>query len=337
MGVVMPIICFDLEGPLSPQDNAYEVLGLAEKGHSVFEVISRYDDILTMQERPGYEPGDTLKLILPFLLLHGIKEREITKVSKKAMLIPGAKETIAELKAKGWKVRIISTSYQQHAYNIAEQLDVDRKDVACTQLPLDEYHSELGEQDISLIEAAEDKILSFRVGSNEDEMARFLDKFFFKDIPETRLGRIFDEVSIVGGSRKVSAMEGFLDAAGVKFQDAVAVGDSITDFKMLSKVKNEGGLAVVFNGNEYAVPHADVGLASVDMRGLLPIASAFFHDGRTGAIKAVNQLEKTGLKVSDYGVPAPVYTVVVKDTTDRIVKVHKDYREMVRGEAGKLG
>ena len=76
----MPMICFDLEGPLSPQDNAYDVLALAENGHKIFEVISRYDDILTLESREDYEPGDTLKLIVPFLIYRGISENEIREV-----------------------------------------------------------------------------------------------------------------------------------------------------------------------------------------------------------------------------------------------------------------
>ena len=33
-------------------------------GDRVFEVLSRYDDLLTLTERPDYEPGDTVALIL---------------------------------------------------------------------------------------------------------------------------------------------------------------------------------------------------------------------------------------------------------------------------------
>jgi len=45
----MNFICFDLEGPLSPQDNAYELMKLFPDGDKVFEVISRYDDLLTLE------------------------------------------------------------------------------------------------------------------------------------------------------------------------------------------------------------------------------------------------------------------------------------------------
>jgi energy-converting hydrogenase A subunit R len=333
----MPLICFDLEGPLSPQDNAYEVLGLTENGHKVFEVISRYDDILTLRGRPGYEPGDTLKLIIPFLLLHGITEREIKKVSEKGGLIPGVKQTISDLKENGWRVHIISTSYQQHAYNIASKLGVSSDDVACTHLPLDHYHSMLKEEDLKSLEAVEKRILDFGEGGKEDEMVNYLDRFFFQDITKTRLGEIFREVTIVGGARKVDAMEKFIGATEVGFHDVIAVGDSITDFKMLRKVKDSGGLAIVFNGNEYAIPHGDVGLASMDMRALLPIASAFFNGGRNGALEAVRELENSRSEISGYGSPQPVYNLLERENTDEIIKVHKIYRKMVRGEAGKLG
>ena len=71
-------IAFDLIGPLSPQDNAYDLMKLFPNGDRVFEVLSRYDDLLTLEEKEGYEPGDTLALIVPFLVLHNITEENIT-------------------------------------------------------------------------------------------------------------------------------------------------------------------------------------------------------------------------------------------------------------------
>jgi len=44
---------------------------IEKEGASVFEVISRYDNIISLVGRKGYEPGDTLALIVPFFLLHG--------------------------------------------------------------------------------------------------------------------------------------------------------------------------------------------------------------------------------------------------------------------------
>ncbi|MDP2916814.1 MAG: hypothetical protein Q8O16_02660, partial [Dehalococcoidia bacterium] len=74
-------IAFDLEGPLSPQDNAYDLMKLFPDGDRLFEIISRYDDLLTLEGKEGYEPGDTLALIVPFLVLHDITEDNITELA----------------------------------------------------------------------------------------------------------------------------------------------------------------------------------------------------------------------------------------------------------------
>ena len=41
----MNLICFDIEGPLAPQDNAYELMKLFPRGGKIFEVISQYINI----------------------------------------------------------------------------------------------------------------------------------------------------------------------------------------------------------------------------------------------------------------------------------------------------
>src|SRR5512136_1072118 len=97
------LVCFDLEGPLSPQDNAYELIKLFPDGDKVFEVISRYDDLLTLEEREGYEPGDTLALIVPFLILHNISESDISTLAARASLTGGAADLVYQLQTDGWK------------------------------------------------------------------------------------------------------------------------------------------------------------------------------------------------------------------------------------------
>ena len=120
-GEVNPI-CFDLEGPLAPQDNAYELMRLFPNGNRVFEVISRYDDLLTLQGRADYEPGDTLALTAPFLACHGIRESQIANMGRKAKLTSGALRLVARLKSRGWEVFCISTSYEQYALSITARL-----------------------------------------------------------------------------------------------------------------------------------------------------------------------------------------------------------------------
>lgn len=306
---------FDLEGPLSPQDNAYEVMALVEKGREIFEKISRYDDLLTLEKRENYEPGDTLKLILPFLVYHGITQEDIARVSARAGLVKGSKELISELKERGWHVYIISTSYQQHAHNIAKNLGVSLYNVACTYLNL----SELPEKGVELVAEVERRLEDVK---DDKELKAILDDFYYKKLPETELGRAINRVEVVGGERKVRALRRFLERDGGDVKESIALGDSITDFKMLRYVRENGGLAIAFNANEYCLPHADVAVASERLDVVLPLFDAFSRGGRAAALELASRDGRFAL---------------VQNNVEELLKVHLHFRRLVRGEAGKLG
>jgi energy-converting hydrogenase A subunit R len=225
------VVCFDLEGPLSPQDNAYEVMGLFENGLRIFETISRYDDLLALEGREDYEAGDTLMLIAPFLVYHCITEDDIKQVSKKAMLVEGARDLISELKKNGFEPDIISTSYEQHAHNIGWQLGVALENISCTKFPLDRYIMDLGEEDSGFIARVEQDILDMYPPINDMKVKMRLDKFFFSELPSSPFGKIMDKMSVVGGARKVVAAERISELHEIGLADLVVIGDSITDFR----------------------------------------------------------------------------------------------------------
>ncbi len=359
---------FDLEGPLSPQDNAYEVMKLIEKGDHIFEVISKYDDVLTLRGRKNYEPGDTLKLIIPFLVLNGISEDDIRRVSRQAKIVNGAKALIKWLKGDDWKIHIISTSYEQHAYNIAEQVGVARDSVYSTKLPLDTYLVELKNEDISIIEKAQSDILSFYFTYGVDNTRKMdvlvnkLDKVFFHDMPETKLGKVFNQINVIGGERKVTAM---IEAIGScdHIKDTMAIGDSITDYKMLKTVKEGCGLSIAFNGNVFSLPYASVAVASEDIRSIYPLAKLFTKGGRglvytaakfwednftangidiTKISRDVSANEIAQFLIKNKNFLNVAHINLIESASDEklhnVAEIHKRFRSMVRGvEAANLG
>ncbi|HEX55515.1 MAG: hypothetical protein DRO90_01375 [Candidatus Altiarchaeales archaeon] len=359
------IICFDLEGPISLQDNAFEVMGLIKNGKRIFEVISRYDDILTLEGRENYEPGDTLKLIVPFLIYHDISEEDIRGISDNASLTPGVEYTIHKLRDEGWRLYIISTSYEQHAYNIAERVGIPRERTFCTSLPLDELKTEMKERDAELIENVENDILERLYLEMNDEMIKErLDRFYYREINKTDFGNIINKISVVGGSRKVDAVIKISNMNDKKISDMIAVGDSITDYKMLDFVRHNDGISIVFNGNDYAVPYANFGLASPDMRFLLIITSAYTNGGKSNVKRVVKRWESDREKFEENpeGIPKEFipehvrkflierksepgfmmpYLHNLEDADDEkiksVVEIHRKFREFMRGEAAKLG
>jgi len=334
------IICFDLEGPLSPQDHALKVMKLIPGGEKIFEVISRYDDLLTLEGKEGYEPGDTLKLIFPILVSHKICEKNLTAASRRAELVFGAKKLISWLQKNKWKVYIISTSYQQHALSIAERLKVLKENVYCTKFPLNSFLEKFfyGKTKfpwLALIYEAEKVIVrelweeNLDSGEKDQKLKDFLDEFFWKKLPETELWSTFDSIKVMGGAAKAEALGEIAKQNKTGLKAPVAVGDSITDFKMLKAVNEAGGLAIVFNGNKYALPYGTVGIASANAMDLKKILNAW-SEGEREAVKSA--IEKMSSKKNVHWLLAKT-----RDELAEILKIHQRFRKIVRKSAAKLG
>ena len=326
-------IAFDLEGPLSPQDNAYELMKLFPNGDKIFEVISRYDDLLTLEEKEDYEPGDTLALIVPFLILHNISENDITTLAAKASLIGGAAKLISWLQYNGWKVFCITTTYEQYAIHITHKLGIYAHNVACTPFPLNKLRQTLCQEDFKLLQQAEEDMLTMRPVADDVRIKQSLDNFFWEKMPATDLGMAIKQVKPVGGQRKVAALSKFAEAYDQPLSNWVVVGDSITDFRMLQAVEEAGGLAIAFNANEYALPYATMGLASTFTSDLQDVLEVWPKGQRGGVEKIVKQKEKTG-GTGDRGY---FHWLSGRKDINDIIAVHKRIRRLVREEAGKLG
>jgi energy-converting hydrogenase A subunit R len=326
------LICFDLEGPLSPQDNAYELMKLFPNGDKIFEVISRYDDLLTLEEREDYEPGDTLALIVPFLILHNISANNITELAAKANLTAGADKLISWLQSSGWKVFCISTSYEQYAIRITHKLGIYAHNVACTTFPLDQLRATISPEEKKLMQEAEEDILAMKLDDDE-KIKSSLDKFFWERLPQTDLGAAIREVKPVGGRRKVAALEKFADKYMEPLSNWVVIGDSITDFRMLKVVEEAKGLAIAFNANEYALPYATMSLASTHISDLQAALEAWQKKKRGWTERVVKYKEKWRGKEDNFY----FHWLAGRKELDDVIEVHKKFRRMVREEAAKLG
>jgi len=306
---------------------------LFPNGDRLFEVISRYDDLLTLEEKEGYEPGDTLALIVPFLILHNISEANIAALAAEASLTGGAKKLISQLQYSGWRVFCISTSYEQYALRITQKLDIYTHNVACTSFPLNKLRATLCQEDQKLLQQAEKDILKLHPITDDKRIKQSLDRFFWEKIPSTRLGAAISQVKPVGGRRKVAALNKFADKYDQPLSSWVVVGDSITDFRMLQAVEEAGGLAIVFNGNEYALPYATMSLASTLLSDLQEVLEAWQKGKRGGVEKLVKKLEKAG-GAEDRGY---FHWLSGRKDIDEVTKIHKRMRRLVREEAAKLG
>jgi len=288
------------QGPLATNDNVFELCRefLMPQGDFFFKQVKRYDDYLaTIAKRPGYQAGDSTKLILPFLKAAGLTNERVAEYSRQHLtLMPKAEEACSFLLSQDFSLFALSAGYCQFAAAVAERLGLAQERLFCTELDLDRY--ELPENDAKELAQLLEKIaaapaldLPPNAKTLEDlapevqEAIHLLDTIFWDTIPRMDIGRIYQETTTMGGPEKGKALDDSLAQTGLSLENAMYVGDSITDVPTLQKVRAGGGVAVAFNGNRYAVAAAEVIVVADTAWPVALLAAVFRHWGKEGVVE----------------------------------------------------
>jgi energy-converting hydrogenase A subunit R len=259
-------------------------------------------------------------------------------------------------------VFIVSTSYEHYIKALCKALDFPYQNTYCTKLSLDKYA--VTEKEKARLKEIAKEIVQMQMiatppgaKSMEDfsladqETIGRLDTIFWSEIAGMEIGRIFLEVTTVGGSQKAAAIEDAAANLGAQLSDVMYVGDSITDVEAFQLVKKNGGLTVSFNGNNYAVRNAEIAVLSDNSIVTAIIADIFCRQGKQAALNLVENwnlpyLESSGvvsLSLLDhlftfYPETLPKVQIVTAENMELLAKESSEFRKRVRGEAiGRLG
>lgn len=357
------IFISDCEGPISKNDNAFEVAqAFIPGGDHFFSLISRYDDVLAdIVKRPGYRAGNTLKLITPFLKAYGVTNAQLIEyASDNIVVLLDAKDMLHHISSI-LPSFIVSTSYEQYLCALCAHMDFPLSKVYCTQLDLDRYEIPLNEA--ARIQNLTDELTSYpmiHIPDNATSIQDFsekdrvtitkLDEVFWKTIPSMKCGRMLREVTPMGGEEKAKAVMAIVSNLESDLSEVVYVGDSITDVQALQLVKAGGGLAISFNGNRYAVSNAEVAVFSDTALVTAILVDVFSRRKKKDVLELVRSwsprtVEKTSVNLSLAKALVekclgrfPQVQVVDDPNLEELIEESNRFRISVRGEAiGRLG
>lgn len=353
----------DCEGPISKSDNAFELTAhFVPEGDKLFSLISKYDDVLAdVVKKPDYSAGSTLKLVLPFLKAYDVTDKKMHEFSaQNLILIAGSKETLKHVMDLA-EVFIVSTSYEHYIKALCETLDFPFQNTYCTKLNIDKYA--LSAEDKAKLKETAKEIAAMPMmtipfaakslkdlSSKDQETVKRLDDIFWKEIAGMSCGRIFSEITTVGGEQKAHAIQDATAKLHVPLSNVMYVGDSITDVEAFKLVKDNGGLTLSFNGNNYAVKNAEVAVMSDNNIVTAVIADVFLRHGKEQVLQVAeawnyDSLKRTGVNstlldrlFALYPKALPKLQIVTKENMETLSKESSEFRKKVRGEdVGKLG
>ena len=341
--MVRNVFITDCEGPLTLNDNAYEIAAeYIEDGDKLFKIISRFDDYLADElKKPGYHAGDTLKLIVPFFKLAGLANRDLIKFSHEHIyLVEGSKEMLS-LANDLMDAYIVSTSYGQYIKALCDYMDFPFENTYHTELDLDGSPSS-----------------GVGVGFKSPRFIKELEKIeeFRKIILEHP--EMIDDTKTVGGKGKEIAVRDIVEKLDLDFSSGdkvIYAGDSITDVEPLEYAKNHGGLAVSFNGNEYPLNVANIAVVSenaVATSIIIDLYSRFDRDyvfdfirtyDERGPDDAFGDFEVDYTLIEEFekayhNKEAPIIAIINEENREYLLLKSKEMRNSIRGkDIGGLG
>ena len=379
--MVKKVFITDCEGPLTLNDNAYELADeFIEDGGKLFKIISRFDDYLVEDVKlENYHAGDTLKLIVPFYKLAGLTNEKMIKFSRENIyLVDGSDDTL-RFANELIDSFIVSTSYGQYIEALCNYIDFPFQNTYHTQLDVDgatnfnsfdaksdnvstatnNSQTIVGTKSPKFIEELKKvdefrKIILEHGEENEDDFNVLYD-IFFNEFPKLEINKYIESVKTVGGKGKQIAVEDIVERFGLESGSIIYMGDSITDVEPLQYARDNGGLSVSFNGNEYPLNVAEIAVISdhtivssilidlhsrFDKEYVLDFIREYSQKGPNAAFEdfevdysLVEEFEKLF-----YNKEAPIIEIITDDNRDYLLKLSKEMRNSIRGkDIGGLG
>jgi len=357
------IFVTDCEGPVSKNDNAYELTShFIPDGDRLFSVISKYDDALAdIIKKRNYKAGNTLKLILPFLKVYGVtSQKMIDFATRNITLLPGAIDTM-QFVQEIMPSFIVSTSYGQYISALCKAIDFPLENTYSTRVDIDKYHVSKKES-LTLRQLAKEiaTMPDFEIPRDASSLEQFsphdqaiinrLDEIFWNEIPKMPIGSMFDEVNPVGGEEKAKATNAIIAETGSSVNSVMYVGDSITDVECFRSVRKGGGLTISINGNDYAVREAEIAAMSENTIVTSILAEVFAKHGKEKVLQLVKEWSLSALGSFEvdpslaikaqrlYPHQLPKVEAITKENNTKLAKESLAFRKSVRGEAiARLG
>ena len=340
----------DCEGPLTLNDNAFELSAkFIENGDELFKILSLYDDYLAdIVKKENYKAGNTLKLILPFFVCEGLKNKDMVDFSQNNIYsVNDAKFLLTYLK-KAMNIYIVSTSYGQYIEAVSNYMDVAFENTFYTNVDVDSLS--LNEEEIKKVTEFKDLILK-----NPEDYELF-DDIFFSEIPKMGIYEKIKDIEVVGGQGKKLAIDEIISRDSIDINNMLYIGDSITDVEPLQFARQNDGISISFNGNEYPLKVAEIAIVSPSAVTTAVIANVYANSDKNKVLKFINDYNSSDdlndlfnqyeidleikekffevFSSEDY----PIIQIINDENYEDILKSSKYMRNNIRGQdIGGLG
>lgn len=340
----------DCEGPLTLNDNAFELCAhFIDNGDELFKILSLYDDYLVDEvKKDDYKSGNTLKLILPFFVLENLKNVDLINFSQEHIYVVNDSKFLLKYLQNAMNTYIVSTSYGQYIEAVSNFMEFPFKNTYYTDVNIDELN--LNNEEIL-------KIIKFKKQILENpKNYELFDDIFFNEIPKMHIYEYIKNIDVIGGEGKKLAIDNIITNDNININEILYIGDSITDVEPLRFARENNGISISFNGNEYSLREAQIAIVSPSAITTAVIANIYAKNDKNTVLNFINdynnsddvknlfevykidsQINKEFFRIFR-NINYPLIKIVSQENFDDILEKSIEMRNSLRGQdIGGLG
>ena len=284
-------------------------------GAHLYDVISRYDSLGTyVLNRDNSSFGHTMKMMAPFLKAFGATDLQMHNASAETLeLMPEAGTTMRY--ALNMMPTFITTSLYEHdVMNICESLDIPMGNINCTELSLDAQ--DMSRHDARILRDAASIVTSLRIPKTEYllnvpmeldpldvKILKTMDDLTTEIQSIDSAGSIMRSMTSVGSNDKAYTLLEIRRRTSVDLDGTAYIGSDTSDYQAMELVKESGGLALSFNGADFAVRGSNVAVLSNDCTVAGVLLQEFYNGGIEAVLDLVNNWDRKSLKNRSFSDP----------------------------------
>ncbi len=343
------LIC-EPQGFLIRNDCARMLCGhFIPKGERLYDLIDRYDNITSyvLNRTDIGHSGDAIRMVAPFLVAFGVSDYQAEKFfSENMKLMADAPHVV------GYFRDILPSFYDSCMYDHAADAlcsltGLARESVGCTQLELDNAASDMSWDERSMLrkiaaELADMPIPTTRyklnvpmaLSKDEVDMVKALDDVFVRRLQGTSAYDMISEMPAVGANEKAYALLDIRKTTQIDMDGTAYIGGETIDYQALDLVKDGGGLAIAYNGSEFAVHGANVSVISESSLAGAVLVEQFYDTGIEGVYDLIDHWNRDDLKAyTRYPDPGLMEAMLKEPELPMVRRITKDNVTEVASES----
>lgn len=302
-------------------------------GGHFYDVLARYDDLTAyVLGREEATAGNCLKWIVPFLKAYGATDHLVHECSRERLeLMPNAGRTMRYISSL--LPTFITTSVYEHGMmDIMESLGTPLCETFCSKMDLD--HVQFGRAESRKVRDMATEISALRIPKVKYELnvpmavdeadikiIKTVDSILHDKIPELSAMSLMESTTPVTSHKKAYQLLDIRRKTNIDLDSTFYIGGDQTDFQPLDLVRDSGGVALSFNGSDFAVRGSNIAIMSKDSTVGAVFAEEFYNRGIQSVMDLANNWSRKYLKNADLPDMHLVETLLVENPR-RLPEVH---------------